>query len=321
MPTVSIIVPVYNAEKYVETCVRSILGQSCHDIEVILVDDGSTDGSWNICRRMMQTDDRVKAFHQENVGVSAARNTGMAQASGDYLAFVDSDDTLTEHAVQLLVDDAQMYGADIVSAVKCNVDEQGKVYNPHEDGTLTVYRDLEPLHLCLHRDKQTNSVCAKLFRRDYISDIRFEKGRNINEDGFFIFCCYAKRPLLVQHNICIYRYLSQANSASHGAFSEKYLDMLYFCDKKKELLRKRYPELMAAFVSVEVGTHLLFLDVLLRTDDRKYKPYERKCVRVIRQNHKAFVPYSAHEKKMVVLVRLGLYPIAKTLYRMKNRNI
>ncbi len=318
-PSVSIIVPIYNTEKYLERCINSILDQSYKNIELILVDDGSSDSSLSMCESYAAKDDRVKVFHQSNAGVSVARNKGLQNATGKYVAFVDSDDELTETAVECLVADAEKYNADVVSAVKCNVYSNGKTENLYEDGKLTVYKELEALNLCLSRDRQTNSVCAKLFKMTSLSGITFENGRNINEDGFFLFNCYAKKVVLVQHNVCIYKYYIYENSSSRSAFSEKYMDMVYFCEKKREIIERDFPSMKEKFANLEVGTNLLFLDVLLRTSDKKYKPSQKKSIKTVRKNYKYFKPKTKHEKTMGRIVCCGLYAPAKLFYRLLKK--
>ena len=115
-PTVSIIVPVYNAEKTLERCVDSILNQTYQDFELLLVDDGSPDGSGALCDAYARQDSRVRVFHQENAGVSAARNLALDHAAGEYLQFLDSDDWITPDATSSLVRAAREHQCDLVIA-------------------------------------------------------------------------------------------------------------------------------------------------------------------------------------------------------------
>ena len=113
MRTVSIIVPVYKVEKYLRECVDSILGQTYRELQIILVDDGSPDGSGAICDEYALHDDRVTVIHSENGGLSAARNRGLALCEGEYVLFVDSDDWLEDNAVEVLVNKAEADGLDL----------------------------------------------------------------------------------------------------------------------------------------------------------------------------------------------------------------
>ena len=125
MAAVSIIVPVYNAEAYLERCIDSILSQSCPDIEVLLIDDGSTDSSFKICQRFAERDERVLIHRQENGGEGSARNTGMELARGKFLMFADNDDVLPPDAVSILLDAMERTDADLA------VGEYTRVIGPH----------------------------------------------------------------------------------------------------------------------------------------------------------------------------------------------
>lgn len=124
-PKVTVIVPVYNVEEYLERCVASILNQSMGEFELILVDDGSTDSSGRICDSLAEMDGRIRVIHQENKGLGGARNTGIEEANGAYLMFVDSDDTLLPHALEQLLNRAEQSGAEMVIFRLESVNEQG----------------------------------------------------------------------------------------------------------------------------------------------------------------------------------------------------
>ncbi len=183
--TLDIIIPVYNKAAYLERCVHSALMQSYAPSAVILVDDGSTDGSGVLCDELAKTDDRIKVIHRENGGSSAARNTGLDYSAGDYVGFLDADD----HA------DADMYGK-LIAAIEANEDKDifvsqlmNRKYRP--DGTL--FEDAERLdgkteligpsdfyeQLILH--KGDSSMCTKVFKGELIRRFRFEEGK-ANED-------------------------------------------------------------------------------------------------------------------------------------------
>ncbi len=310
---VSIIVPVYGTEAYLSACIDSILNQSYKNIQIILVDDKSPDKCPEICDDYAKKDSRIIVVHQENKGVSGARNTGLLHATGNYVMFVDSDDELYHDAVTVLMDDSEKYGADIVSATKRVVDKSGNVIRSCEDGKLFIYKGEESLLLSLNGDKNTNSACAKLFKTDFINKCLFEEGKNINEDGFFVFQCFMLKPLFVQHNVDVYQYNAIENSNSKQFFSDKFFSMLYFCNRKKELIRNLYPQYMDHCYNMEVRTHLQFLDVLCRTNDEKYKDTHKESVQTVRKLYKYHKPINDHHKKLAWIVTHGLYPIYKKI--------
>ena len=118
MKLLSVIIPVYNVKPYLEKCVESIVDQTYHNLQIILVDDGSTDGSQTICDELAQKDSRIVVIHKENGGLSTARNVGMDRAKGDYIAFVDSDDWLERNMYEVLINQLEAHDADLVACSK-----------------------------------------------------------------------------------------------------------------------------------------------------------------------------------------------------------
>lgn len=314
---VSIIVPVYGTEAYLPACIDSICSQSYKKLQIILVDDQSPDKCPQICDTYAEKDDRILVIHQKNKGVSGARNTGLRNATGDYIMFVDSDDELYPNAVEILLKDADEYKADIVSAKKELMNRNNGTQDSCDDDKIVVYHNDEALLLSLAGDKNTNSACAKLFKKNFIKDCFYEEGKNINEDGFFVFQCYIKKPILVQHGIFVYRYNNVENSNSKQSFSEKYLSMLYFCNRKKEIIAERYPQYIEYTYNMEVRTHLQFLQVLCSTNDRKYKDMHKESVKTIRRLHRYHKPINGHHKKLAWIAAHGLYPLYKIAVRFK----
>lgn len=316
-PLVSIVVPVYGAEAYLPACIDSLRGQSYPHVEIVLVDDQSPDLCPQICDRYAALDSRVKVVHQENKGVSGARNTGLDHATGDYVSFVDSDDELLPQAVELMLRDALHHGADIVSAGQEIVSQNGGLIRSEGDGLCVLLQGDEFLLRSLSGDVSTVSSCGKLYRMSFLHDVRFEEGKNINEDGFFIFQCAAKSPLVVQHNVPVYRYTVRQGSFSTQSFSDGFLSMLYFCERKKEILEERFPRYREQAHNMEVRTNLEFLQVLCRTTDKKYRPVRRACVQTVRRLKKYHRPANKHHKRLASLVTWGLYPLYKAAVRFK----
>lgn len=178
---VSVIVPVFNAEKYLHKCINSILHQTYQKIELILIDDGSTDSSSKICDLYSQNDVRVKVIHQKNAGQAAARNRGIEESNGDFIMFADNDDYLDEKLIENLSDSIQITGADMAGGVLSFCDEGGKLY--------------ESLKPCVDVRKKQNNIDAlmsyytgnisgawyiyvwgKLYRKSVFENIRFIEG-------------------------------------------------------------------------------------------------------------------------------------------------
>jgi glycosyltransferase involved in cell wall biosynthesis len=314
---VSIIVPVYGTEKYLPACIESICRQTYSDLEIILVDDQSPDKCPEICDSYAQKDSRITVIHQQNKGVSGARNTGLQHATGDYVMFLDSDDELYPEAVEILLSDSQSYEADVVSASQRIVGTNGNVISVEADGSCSVLKNEKSLLLSLAGDENTVSACAKLFNKDFLQDICFCEGKNIHEDGFFLFQCCLKEPVWVQHNVEVYQYNLRDGSNSRQRFSDKYLSMLYYCDCKKALLKEYGYQYDDQVRNMEVRTRLQLLDLLCSTTDKKYEALKNESVKLVSDLYRYHVPINNHHKKLAWIIARGLYPVYKILVRFK----
>ena len=314
---VSIIVPIYNSEAYLPTCIGSILRQTYENIEILLVDDGSTDCSFDVCAKFAEADSRIKVIHQENMGVSAARNIGLDNMTGDFFSFVDSDDELPINSIEILMRDIIEYNADMSSGVFNMVLTDGTIYNPYENNLTTFYSGTDMLRLSLEGDRQTNSACAKLYRRAVLGGVRFVEGKSINEDGFYLFNCYMLKPSVVQRNECVYIYYMREGSNSRNVFSDKYFDMLYFCERKKEIVNNEFPEFSNKLVTMEVSVHLFFLETLCRTNDSKYLEVQNNSIKLVKKYYSVFECANRHERQMAWIVAHGLYRVYNAFVRFK----
>lgn len=174
---VSIIVPIYNIEKYLERCINSIMNQTYKNIEVILVDDGSTDGSGKICDCYERMDTRVSVFHEKHGGTSRARNIGLSHAKGDFIGFVDSDDYIEPDMYETLL----CYMDDEVDLVCCGrrrVIPGGKSFNAYCVGAVRKFSSQKAVEELLLNRGISYSVCTKLFRSELFQGIRFPIGKN-----------------------------------------------------------------------------------------------------------------------------------------------
>ena len=225
---VSVIIPAYNAEKYVKECLNSVLNQTYQNIEIIVINDGSKDGTKAILDEYTQAASNIVVIHTENGGVSRARNIGLDNVSGNYIMFLDADDLLVPNAVELLLQDLKNNNADIaVGLMDSNVKNVAAVC---EGTTIAVWKGTEGLEKSLEDNPFTYSSCAKLFKSPALKNVRFIEGRKIHEDSYFVFCSFINQPTVVVRDVYIYKYRTNENSASHAAFSEKYFDILYFAN-------------------------------------------------------------------------------------------
>ena len=177
-PLISVIVPVYNVEDYLSKCVASILAQSYKNLQVILVDDGSTDRCPEICDDIAKRESRVQTIHKKNGGLSSARNAGIDAANGDFLAFVDSDDYIAPDMYEYLYRNMAETESDISICGKYVVYENGRLILKQDQSILCLVMDSEEAirRMCSFRDYDTSS-CDKLYKRELFSSIRFPLGK------------------------------------------------------------------------------------------------------------------------------------------------
>lgn len=176
---ISVIIPVYNREKSLKKCLDSVIKQTYENLEIILLDDGSQDNSGAICDDYAIMDKRFRVIHQPNAGVAAARNAGLAMASGDYIGWVDSDDWIEPDMYECMLDNAQKYEADIVVCSRMEMYEDIGVFKGWQQ--LSVLNKEQAMQMLLNDDCMQNYLWDKLFRKDLFSDIAFPIGRTYED--------------------------------------------------------------------------------------------------------------------------------------------
>lgn len=241
MPGISVIVPIYNNEMYLHACVDSIRVQSYTDLEILLIDDGSTDACGEICEAYAAEDTRIRVFHQANAGVSAARNTGIDAACGDYLMFVDGDDTVHPQMAEKMLALAERHSAQIASCVTKFPLRSGKMplYPPFEEFFCT---GREALKLALMSDRMNVSACNKLFLRSAVSAQRFPVGMSYGEDAVYVMNCLPRVQTVAVTSEELYNYRNNPNSAMKGRFRDNCLELIDIYTAQEAVIREKYPE-------------------------------------------------------------------------------
>ena len=245
-PLISIIVPVYNTEAYLAKCLDSLLAQSYNNIEIMVVDDGSTDGSREICDAYKEKDIRVKVIHKTNGGLSSARNAGLFKATGDYISFVDSDDyvakTYIEDLLQLIKDNA----ADISICGILAVNEAGDPIKANKNTEETITYTSEEAMICQFYQKGIgNHACGKLYSKKCFDDVRFPEDR-IYEDLATVYKFFSKADKIVKNEQPLYFYLQRQASIMHAEYSSKKMDRIYVSEEILEFAKNRSEALTKA---------------------------------------------------------------------------
>lgn len=244
---ITVIVPVYNTLNYLPRCVHSITAQTYRRLEIILVDDGSTDGTGELCDRLGEEDDRIRVFHKENGGSSSARNLALRHAAGEYVGFVDSDDYIDAGMYERLYQAIQLYGVPVSQAGRDEIDEQGNrlpnICEPPEQPRIWNSQDFLR-ELLLHRGDC--SFCTKLIRRDLFEGEGFPE-QKLNEDFRLLVQMLPAIGSLVslprQDYHVFYRVGSNSRKADPENFSGVYADSVENADMVEKMVAKDIPEL------------------------------------------------------------------------------
>ena len=235
---ISVIVPVYNVEKYLPQCIESIINQTYKNLEIILIDDGSTDSSGRICDEYAEKDDRIIVIHKENGGLSDARNTGLRKATGDFIGFVDSDDWLDVNMYEVLLETILKNNCDIISCGYC-VEYKNKSYKVCLENQVINNKDIIKKY---YAEKNVPyAPWMRLYKKYIWKDLEFPKGK-IYEDVFVILDSFLKADTIVSISDCLYHYRQRKSSIMCRAFDKSQLDLIEGHKKNLEIISKLLPE-------------------------------------------------------------------------------
>ncbi len=242
--TISVIIPVYNVERYLAECLDSVCGQSYTDLEIILIDDGSTDSSGQICDAYAAKDSRIRVIHQPNGGAAAAKNAGLRAATGTYLTFADSDDIVADGAYEKMVNTLENSDADIV---------QGAFELMFTDGNKAYCNDqfdesAEEFLLRFTEDWTCGLLWDKIYRQELFNNIFFVEG-NVIDDEFFTYrgVMNAKNVVSVSDIVYLYRQRKSSVVRSHNTQKRIVFDRLHYLKQRRLHIAERYPQLSATF--------------------------------------------------------------------------
>lgn len=301
---VSIIVPVYNAEKYIDNCVTSVVNQTYSKWELLLIDDGSFDSSGMICDNYSRLNSRIRVVHQKNLGVSAARNRGIECAEGEYVAFLDVDDALPQESLKTLVNSLIDNNADVAMGITC-----GEKWENHSG--VEIWKGEDGIQYSLMDDPYTCAAWGKLYRRELIGETRFDREIKINEDSLFVFQIMCKKPVCVCVNKEIYQYIQVSGSASRSDFSEKYFDILKVSDLKYKKIEEQFPQMHDLAKNMLLKARMNVLRLLaVRTRD-EYRDVEKKLLEYILDNKEDYIPSSKECNQWMFILSHHLFYVYK----------
>lgn len=312
---ISVIVPVYNTVDLLPRCVNSIRRQTYRNLEIILVDDGSTDNSGALAEKMALEDKRVRVFHKENGGSSSARNLGISKARGDYIGFVDSDDYIEPEMYERLLGAALLENLLMVQTSRDEIDEEGNllpnVCEPPKEPELWECQHFMR-ELLLHRGDC--SFCTKLIHASLLKEDRFPEGE-LNEDFYLLVRLLPKIPAVAilpeQDYHVFYRYGSNTRTRNKDEFPRVFTDIVRNADRVYEIVEREYPELLPEamrFGLFQRLDYMLHIPISLMNKDNEFysqvKAYLKKHRKDVRKS-----PYLTKKNKVYLLL-LGTAPKA-----------
>ncbi|WP_125608087.1 glycosyltransferase family 2 protein [Lapidilactobacillus bayanensis] len=306
MPKISIIVPVYQVEKYLAKCVDSILDQTFTDFELILVDDGSTDRGPAMCDQYAKRDERVKVIHKKNGGLSDARNAGIDIAQGDYLGFVDSDDYIAADMYDLLYHDITKEQADLAI---CGIYD---VYEGHEPKQKDTIRDVMNQQQAIKVIFEGNIVSVhavnKLYRRAIFKKLRYPIGK-YHEDSFVILDILEQCQKIVIDSQQKYFYYHREGSINTERFSPSQFDFIEAWQKNDTRLAKMYPQLADVGRQRVCFANFMVLDKLVRGHAEHDYSETKTIVHYLRSNFWFIMKnpiFTKQRKVSMILLTLSL---------------
>lgn len=322
-PLVSVIVPVYNVYPYLRDCVQSVQAQSYQNWELLLVDDGSTDGSGELCDELAVEDGRIRVFHKPNGGLSDARNHGMHHARGEYFCFLDSDDLLPENALEKLVGLCEQHRADVAMGQLLQFETEPQRQTGTTGGTeiLTVQDTIRGM--LLRKGKIGHTACAKLFRRELWAELRFPKGM-LYEDYAVIYKVMQGCRTVVADYEPLYYYRMRGRSIMHEPIQEKNLVLLDIAQDVTQHLSRTMPEVREEAEYLQLVTYLKTLKRILNSGFDCYPEAQEQILRFVREHRdltrRSWAKRADRIKVETLMKGRGLFYLIYTLAEIKNNH-
>ena len=314
--TISIIIPVYNVEKYLNKCLNSVIEQTYKNIEVILIDDGSTDNSGKICDEYAKNDIRIKIIHQQNGGVSTARNNGLEHATGKYITFVDSDDYIEKEMIETMAKKIMKKNADIVICGVTDRDEENNIINQSLNKKENVFNNIEAIKEMLD-EKLFYSVCwAKLYKKELFRNIKFNSKIRIAEDMDVLYRVFYKSNKIIQIPERLYNWTSRGDSVTKGNDMSKWQDEIDVCENIIKFCEENCNEIEDYAVKRYIRINLtLSLNNLKENGTKEnYNTLKKNLKKYDIEKNKAI------RKKEKIKVKMIIYhpKVIKLLYKIKG---
>ena len=313
---VSIIVPIYNVEKFLEECIQSIINQTYKKIEIILVNDGSTDNSYDICLKYQKKDNRIHVINKINGGLSSARNTGLSKARGEYVVFIDSDDFIDSAMIEILVDLIEKESADIVCCNYDMYDENSQLVKKHKlySKGIEVFDRKKSIDLLLGERHFKCYACNKIYKKTMFRGVCFPEGK-LYEDIITQYRLIGKCDKLVFCDRDLYHYRIRKGSITARVFDEKNYQMLHFINViRNENMHNPYVLWGCAVY------YLYFIDDMICADKFDAEVYDEYCVLYdsVSRKIKTKELFGCWRRIQLFLCRKNIY-FYRIIYKLKTK--
>lgn len=315
---VSIVVPVYNVENYISRCINSLIKQSYKNLEIVLVDDGSTDSSGNICDEYKKIDSRIKVIHKKNGGLSDARNFGIDGCTGEYICFVDSDDWIEKEMIETLLNDIIDTDSDIAICGRYRAyDNEEKIVEKYKKyPNKNIFNNIDGLQYLMSFCGYDMSVCDKMFKKDLFSKIRFPYGLTC-EDSFTTYKLFSLANKICYINKPFYNYFFRTNSITrNGNVNET---VIIAAQEQYKFILENYPNLKNCASSFLITAYMSVFN--------EYIKREKKCLKIssFKKEAKKYLKYALKNdnicfmKKMQMSIFCFSSFIYKIIYKKKMK--
>lgn len=320
---VSIVVPIYNVEKYINRCINSIVNQTYTNLQIILVDDGSLDNCGKIADEYAKKDSRIDVIHKKNGGLSDARNFGVKKITGDFTLFVDSDDWLDKNMVETMVSTINEFNADVVQVAFYYTYKDHLLYDDRfykEDSEPVIYNNNELMKELVINNKVKNFAWGKLYKSSLIKDIPFKKGV-LFEDVFWAHNVMknVNKYVIIHKPLCYYL---QREDSIVSNYSIKNLDILKGLKERHKFIESNYKGLTDKSLNLILRTSILHYNLLVMNSSKDKKGIYRKEIRkYILENYKD-LKKSINDKEEDLKNQLMLFKLwgpLNTLVPIKNK--
>lgn len=312
---ISVIIPVYNLEAYVERAIKSVLQQTYTNIEVLVVDDGSTDESWNVIQRISDSDSRVVAIKQENKGVTSARLNGVRHATGQWIGFVDGDDEIESDMYQILLSNAEKYHADISHCGYQMIFEDGRVHTFYGTGNIRIQDTIKGVMDLLEGKIVEPGLWNKIFKKSLFEKILKQnvipENIKINEDLLMNYYLFSTASNSVFMDVCKYHYLIRKNSVTRAELNYA---RIYDPIKVKKIICRDVPDILQGCAEkAYLSTCVNVCNSLVLADRKKYEKELEWIRKKIKKDKKNI---SLLDRRQQILAMLILYipSIYKEIY-------